>query len=835
MATATSESPSELKQTEVEETTTRRIPNDYTAYKEISIEPGHEQIRLLTVLPSETDDEEEQVVCALLLVPPEWADGIIYTALSYCWGDLNNTKEIGIIHQYNEPEEEDEAAVKDRISELEKNLPGTSTLFSTSTSFKQKFTVTATLYDALKSFRKAAARIREQNPMLSWQPLWVDAICINQGNIKERNSQVSMMGKIYSKAWCVWVWLGESKDVKVGLDLIVQMTRWAHKQWGDEFNALDPTNEQISALFQNRYKLFDENLGPEGCFRILGRFFAHPYFRRVWVLQEATVAAERTFVHTSATQVPWDYLVVADRFQEMWRRIVPLGDSDRLPIIWSGVLRDRLKRAKRLEEEGIKLLRFHDDQSFEWSLYWLFINTYEEFDATDMRDKLFALLDMSVEAAGSKKMALPDLAPDYSPSNSASRVFRNFTKWCIADTGDLDVLSLLSGGPRRLLPTNDMISTLLDGKIPHQYLDARNHPSWAIWPEQGAWAGTGLAKVQSRRKEKFDLYSTDPAQLFDLATHPRYKVPDHIRERLLALGGHRIGVVKSNFQMPIRVVSRAEPLPINRKWRDEELEREMSKFEKDYEVLLTSPYSEGDFIEGGLIPLWTYIQRDHVAVVQINNQVVPVKPQSWLGIEGGRYQGRIEVMFRDFLETLLLSPIYRGDDSRPPSSQASSETKSESLFCGPWDDRELGTAFAISWAASGDPQLEYLPLPIAQHLRSYMFETGFPLHKSFPHLFAGHGKGFFITEDEHMGLCSQDVVPGDIIVALPGSAVPFILHPLENEPDLEGESWLFEGDEDFKKSVFRFMGECYLHERMSSEFLGREKEKVGPAEVFLLC
>jgi hypothetical protein len=39
-------------------------------------------------------------------------------------------------------------------------------------------------------------------------PLWIDAICINQSNVAERNGQVSRMGQIYSNAESVIVWLG---------------------------------------------------------------------------------------------------------------------------------------------------------------------------------------------------------------------------------------------------------------------------------------------------------------------------------------------------------------------------------------------------------------------------------------------------------------------------------------------------------------------------------------------------------------------------------------------------------------------------------------------------
>ncbi|KAF2621405.1 HET-domain-containing protein, partial [Macroventuria anomochaeta] len=37
---------------------------------------------------------------------------------------------------------------------------------------------------------------------------WIDAICIDQTNVAERNYQVALMGKIYSRAFSVIVWLG---------------------------------------------------------------------------------------------------------------------------------------------------------------------------------------------------------------------------------------------------------------------------------------------------------------------------------------------------------------------------------------------------------------------------------------------------------------------------------------------------------------------------------------------------------------------------------------------------------------------------------------------------
>lgn len=41
---------------------------------------------------------------------------------------------------------------------------------------------------------------------------WIDAVCINQADVQERNAQVSVMSEIYKKSDWVFVWLGEGTE-----------------------------------------------------------------------------------------------------------------------------------------------------------------------------------------------------------------------------------------------------------------------------------------------------------------------------------------------------------------------------------------------------------------------------------------------------------------------------------------------------------------------------------------------------------------------------------------------------------------------------------------------
>ncbi|KAK0627412.1 heterokaryon incompatibility protein-domain-containing protein, partial [Immersiella caudata] len=85
-----------------------------------------------------------------------------YTALSYVWGDPARTGEI----------------LLDRD--------------------EQRLGITASLQNALRDIRDETRELR----------VWADAICINQDFTNERNSQVSMMGRIYSVATHTIIYLG---------------------------------------------------------------------------------------------------------------------------------------------------------------------------------------------------------------------------------------------------------------------------------------------------------------------------------------------------------------------------------------------------------------------------------------------------------------------------------------------------------------------------------------------------------------------------------------------------------------------------------------------------
>ncbi|KAK0268106.1 hypothetical protein LTR91_016717 [Friedmanniomyces endolithicus] len=136
---------------------------DYTA-----LNYAKREIRLLTV---RSGSAEDPIDCGLTNV--SLIDRPTYFALSYVWGNPNERAPITI-----------EGAVVQ---------------------------VTKKLWLALRSLRS------ETEDLI----IWVDAVCINQIDVVERNEQVAMMGNIYASATSVLVWIGEADDSSdVAFDLM---------------------------------------------------------------------------------------------------------------------------------------------------------------------------------------------------------------------------------------------------------------------------------------------------------------------------------------------------------------------------------------------------------------------------------------------------------------------------------------------------------------------------------------------------------------------------------------------------------------------------------------
>ncbi|OAL47323.1 HET-domain-containing protein [Pyrenochaeta sp. DS3sAY3a] len=159
MSTGILTSPSAHNQTETKISSTTDLSvstsDIYTAL------PSRSSIRLLHLSPA--IDMEETISCELTI---HQLDEQIpsYIALSYVWGEREPAAQIVVNGS--------------------------------------QFTITPNLHDALRNVRDSEAT----------KVLWVDAICINQANLGERNTQVTLMRYIYPQAVYVIAYLGPAVE-----------------------------------------------------------------------------------------------------------------------------------------------------------------------------------------------------------------------------------------------------------------------------------------------------------------------------------------------------------------------------------------------------------------------------------------------------------------------------------------------------------------------------------------------------------------------------------------------------------------------------------------------
>jgi hypothetical protein len=130
-----------------------------TIYQAHPLFSGGKSIRILRVNARAEDDPLE---CDLQVANLDAADCPDFNALTYVWGAESIGKQFV-------------------------------------TCGGQPIEVSTNCYSALQHLRKKLGQFT----------IWIDAVCINQQDEREKLLQISLMGEIYSRAATVYVWLGE--------------------------------------------------------------------------------------------------------------------------------------------------------------------------------------------------------------------------------------------------------------------------------------------------------------------------------------------------------------------------------------------------------------------------------------------------------------------------------------------------------------------------------------------------------------------------------------------------------------------------------------------------
>ncbi|KAH8650542.1 heterokaryon incompatibility protein-domain-containing protein [Tricladium varicosporioides] len=215
------------------------------AYKYLPIDLDGPSFRLLQLFKGSIADD---VHCNLIEAWISQSEGgMPYNALSYTWGSMEKKATITV----------------------------NGTLMH----------VTSNLFIALQNLR-----FEDEDRIL-----WVDAICINQDDEQERGHQVRQMSEIYKEAEEVIIWLGNgSQETDFVMGFMRELDnnyakakhdwRLSAQLWIYRRSVIQPGLRDSSVDYTARWR--------EGMEFML----MHPWFRRIWILQEVANARRATVV-----------------------------------------------------------------------------------------------------------------------------------------------------------------------------------------------------------------------------------------------------------------------------------------------------------------------------------------------------------------------------------------------------------------------------------------------------------------------------------------------------------------------------------------------------------
>lgn len=345
-----------------------------------------------------------------------------------------------------------------------------------------------------------------------------------------------------------------------------------------------------------------------------------------------------------------------------------------------------------------------------------------DFQATDKRDKVFAMAGMAEETA--QLETLPqELAPDY--RKTTSQVFIDFTKYFIRRTRTLDVLSVVND------TTRTSCSCLCHEPDDDSGL---SHPSWALWHFGKAIWARGILNDRA----SFDVTKSSTIDLELVESSPN---PNSLR-----VSGFRVDGIYAICMMPFK----------------------MFPFARCDLGVLNIP--QKSFKRSALPGLWTVLlQKTH------NDNKWPRQRGSNIP----RYPTEVDIIDA-LIDTMTCKEptaaipnenVPAADNAAGHFRHTEATYKNLAAFWAQQDDPRLEKLPAIL-------RDHLLPLHDADETREEEFGSAFEFNNA---LFPAIGRCLFISKEGHLGLCPPGTVVTDTIVLLDGGKVPFVLREIKDE------------------------------------------------------
>jgi hypothetical protein len=249
---------------------------------------------------------------------------------------------------------------------------------------------------------------------------WVDQICINQEDVKERSHQVKLMSRIYRNAQSTVVWLGCSDGPKdEGFNLARQIYD------------LKATLDEPRAIVPGRRIRYEDELQEHGlpCLNNstwdqLEVILSSDWFSRLWVIQEAFLSQKDPMV------------------------VYSFGYGRLRSLVWTGAWIGRNifpERAKAFIETDKQIQCIHSmailasgADCFDFTSAVLASRAQ---DVSDPKDRIYALYGITRLLEDDKQWPKA-LIPNY--EKPVEQIYREIATYYLASMGDLSLLSLVN-------------------------------------------------------------------------------------------------------------------------------------------------------------------------------------------------------------------------------------------------------------------------------------------------------------------------------------------------------------------------------------------------------
>ncbi|KAI3339729.1 heterokaryon incompatibility protein-domain-containing protein [Ustulina deusta] len=239
--------------------------------------------------------------------------------------------------------------------------------------------------------------------------LWVDSVCINQDDISERNSQVQLMGTLYSRTSGVLAWLGpEYNDSDLAFDFLRTVPTDPEIHW-------DPDQcPGLKAVYTLPHT------------RAVNNLFERAWWHRVWTVQESILCPVLTFV-CGPRQLPAEqaFKVATCWFKHQYTCCQDTWYRSFKSTAGQPGLGDVCTALSTIEEMRTSMEKYQFGQ---------ILSKFMSRQCTDPHDKIYGFLGIATEQEAAY------IIPDY--NKPVGQVYQEAALSLIQHRGNLDILSM---------------------------------------------------------------------------------------------------------------------------------------------------------------------------------------------------------------------------------------------------------------------------------------------------------------------------------------------------------------------------------------------------------